>query len=133
MEDIMLDKYMIRNITNAQILESGYPRNSIFYNEDRIKEIKKENHIEDKQVIVYMPTWRGIMTKRENKRQIEEIKSYFNEIDEKLTDNQILYIKLHVFVKNSIDCSKYIELKYKVRISSFDSCFSIFNSEGIRL
>lgn len=111
MEDIMLDKYMIRNITDAQILESGYPRNAIFYNKDRVEEIRKENNLEGKQVIVYMPTWRGIMTKRENKRQILEIQNYFEEIDKKLKDNQILYVKLHVFVKKSIDCSKYKHIK----------------------
>lgn len=111
MENIMLDKYMIRNITNARILEMGYPRNSIFYNRERIENIKNENGIQGKQIIVYMPTWRGIMTKRENKRQIQEIQNYFNELDEKLTDKQVLYIKLHVFVKSAIDCSQYKHIK----------------------
>ena len=107
----MLDAYMIRNITNAKVLESGYPRNSIFYNKNRAEEIRKENDLQGKQIIVYMPTWRGIMTKRENKRQIQEIQAYFNELDEKLSDDQVLYIKLHVFVKSSIDCSKYKHIK----------------------
>lgn len=107
----MLDAYMIRNITNAKVLESGYPRNSIFYNKSRAEEIKIENNLQGKQIIVYMPTWRGIMTKRKNKKQIQEIKMYFDEIDKKLTDDQILYIKLHVFVKSNIDCSEYKHIK----------------------
>lgn len=111
MEDIMLDAYMIRNITNSKVMESGYPRNSIFYNKERIEEIKKNENLQGKQIMVYMPTWRGIMTKRENKRQIQEIQGFFKEIDEKLTDDQILYIKLHVFVKSSIDCSNYKHIK----------------------
>ena len=86
MEDIMLDAYMIRNITSAKVLESGYPRNSIFYNKSRAEEIKVENNLQGKQIMVYMPTWRGIMTKRKNKEQIQEIKMYFDEIDKKLTD-----------------------------------------------
>ncbi len=111
MEDIMLDAYMIRNITSAKVLESGYPRNSIFYNKSRAEEIKVENNLQGKQIMVYMPTWRGIMTKRKNKEQIQEIKMYFDEIDKKLTDDQILYIKLHVFVKSNIDCSEYKHIK----------------------
>ena len=51
------------------------------------------------------------MTKRKNKEQIQEIKMYFDEIDKKLTDDQILYIKLHVFVKSNIDCSEYKHIK----------------------
>lgn len=111
MKEVMLNAYGIRNITNAKVLEAGYPRNSIFYNEERRNQIRKEEGLEDKQISVYMPTWRGIMTKKENQRQIEEIKGYFDEIDKLLTDNQIIYIKLHVYVKNGIDCTKYKHIK----------------------
>ena len=90
MKEAMLNAYGIRNITNAKILEAGYPRNSIFYNKERRNQIRKEENLGNKQISVYMPTWRGIMTKKENQRQIEEIKGYFDEIDKLLTDNQII-------------------------------------------
>lgn len=111
MKEAMLNAYGIRNITNAKILEAGYPRNSIFYNKERRNQIRKEENLGNKQISVYMPTWRGIMTKKENQRQIEEIKGYFDEIDKLLTDNQIIYVKLHVYVKNGIDCTKYKHIK----------------------
>lgn len=111
MEDRMLDAYNIRNITNAKVLNAGYPRNSIFYNEKRRKKIREKEKIDDMQVMVYMPTWRGIMTQKENERQIGEIQGFFDEIDESLNDNQVLYIKLHVYVKSGIDCSKYKHIK----------------------
>lgn len=111
MQEAMLNAYGIRNITNAKVLNAGYPRNSIFYNEERRKQIRKEEQLEGKQISVYMPTWRGIMTKKENQKQIEEIQGYFDEIDNLLSDNQILYIKLHVYVKNGIDCSNYKHIK----------------------
>lgn len=111
MEDRMLDAYNIRNLTNAKVLNAGYPRNSIFYNKKRRKKIREKENIDSKQVIVYMPTWRGIMTQKENDRQIKEIQNYFDEIDNSLTDKQILYIKLHVYVKNGIDCSNYKHIK----------------------
>ena len=111
MEDKMLDAYNIRNITNAKVMNAGYPRNSIFYNEKRREKIRKKENIDDMQVMVYMPTWRGIMTQKENDRQISEIQGFFDEIDESLTDKQVLYIKLHVYVKSGIDCSKYKHIK----------------------
>lgn len=111
MQEAMLNAYGIRNITNAKVLNAGYPRNSIFYNEERRKKIREEENLENKQISVYMPTWRGIMTKKENQKQIEEIKGYFDEIDNLLNDNQILYIKLHVYVKNGIDCSNYKHIR----------------------
>ena len=111
MEDRMLDAYNIRNLTNAKVLNAGYPRNSIFFNEKRRKKVREKENIDSKQVIVYMPTWRGIMTQKENDRQIKEIQGYFDELDESLTDNQILYIKLHVYVKSGIDCSKYKHIR----------------------
>lgn len=121
MEEAMLNAYEIRNITNAKILEAGYPRNSIFYNKERRNQIRKEENLEDKQISVYMPTWRGIMTKKENKKQIEEIKGYFNEIDNQLTDSQIIYVKLHVYVKNGIDCTKYKHIK------EFPTCYETYD------
>ena len=111
MEKIMLNSYGIRNITNAKVLNAGYPRNAIFFNEDRRNVIREAENLSDKQISVYMPTWRGIMTQKENQRQIEEIKGFFDEIDKLLNDNQILYIKLHVYVKSGIDCSKYKHIR----------------------
>lgn len=111
MEDAMLDAYNVRNITNAKVLNAGYPRNSVFYNDKRREKVRKKEKIDDMQVSVYMPTWRGIMTQKENERQIGEIQGFFDEIDNLLSDNQVLYVKLHVYVKNGIDCTKYKHIK----------------------
>jgi len=58
-----------------------------------------------------MPTWRGLLHKMESKKQIKEIYGYFASIDMKLTDNQVLYVKLHPFVKTAIDYSDFVHIK----------------------
>ena len=52
--DIMLDDYMLKNISiNTKVVLGGYPRNEIFFDKERAKELKKELNLENKQIIVY--------------------------------------------------------------------------------
>ena len=42
--EILVNDYMIKNITNAKVVETGYPRNEVFFNlEDRATIREKEN------------------------------------------------------------------------------------------
>lgn len=100
--DIFLEDYMIAPIYNGKIMLSGYPRNSAFLLKERYQEIRSELGIEEMQVMAYMPTWRGLLNKKENKKQIGMLYSYFNELDSYLKDNQVLYVKLHPFVKSGL-------------------------------
>lgn len=58
-----------------------------------------------------MPTWRGVMTNKENEKQIKIINQYLQYIDNNLDDNQIFYVKLHLFVNNQIDFTKFTKIK----------------------
>ena len=107
MEEKMIDVYWQENIYKGKILETGYPRNALFFDEQRRKEIRDELKLNDKQVIMYMPTFRGAAGNNLNDKQSEIIANYFDELDLKLKDNQIFYIKLHNYNSSRIDCSKY--------------------------
>lgn len=109
--DVFTEDYMLNHIYPGTIMVSGYPRNSIFFNTERYHKIRKEAKLEDKQVIVYMPTWRGLLHKKETGKQLELLGRYFEEIDRSLTDRQIFYVKLHPFVKNEMDYSSYKHIK----------------------
>ncbi|WP_278627207.1 CDP-glycerol glycerophosphotransferase family protein [Thomasclavelia cocleata] len=90
--EILVNDYMIKNITNAKVVETGYPRNEVFFNlEDRATIREKEN-ICNKKVIMYMPTWRGTANGR--KREIDYI-ALMNDLHSKLGDEYIIYLKLH--------------------------------------
>lgn len=111
MKDIMDEAYMIDNFYNGEYLMEGYPRNSIFFDLERASQLREELQLGDKKVYVYMPTWRGILNKQRDQEQIERLKQYFTEIDNQLNDDQILYVKLHVFVKENIDLLNYKHIK----------------------
>lgn len=106
MMDIMLDDYMLKNISiNTKVVLGGYPRNEIFFDKERAKELKKELNLENKQIIVYMPTWRGSFGKLgiTMADQVEIINNYLKHIDKKLTKNQIMFVNFHPFLKDKVN------------------------------
>ena len=108
MMEHMIEDYMIQNLSNAKIILEGYPRNSVFFDEELKNKIRKEQNIEGKEIFMYMPTWRGSVSKIESKEQEEQLQKYLEEIDKNLKDNQEFFVNLHPFVSNRI---KYKKLK----------------------
>ena len=111
MENQFLDAYMVRDLYKGTILNVGYPRNSIFFDRKREKDLRELLHLNDKKIYIYMPTWRGVMTNKENEKQIKIIDQYLQYIDNNLKDNQIFYVKLHLFVNSQIDFTKFTKIK----------------------
>ena len=73
MKEKMITAYGLENLYNGTILNAGYPRNAIFFDRESEKNVRKKLKLENKQVIVYMPTWRGLMTKKKQDEQFKEI------------------------------------------------------------
>ena len=107
MKEKMIDVYWLQNLYKGEILNTGYPRNSAFFNESKREDIRKELAIAGKRVIMYMPTFRGIAGVNRNKEQNETLLGFFREIDELLTDNDVFFIKLHNYNDAYIDCSEF--------------------------
>ena len=107
----MMKAYMIEKIYPGNILFEGYPRNSIFFNRPHAIELKRKLDIEDKEVFIYMPTFRGVLGDMDNVKQKSEVEQYFSSLDTKLNDNQILFAKLHVYNESKIDFSKFSHIK----------------------
>ena len=111
MKDKMLKDYMIENLYPGTILNEGYPRNSVFFDDERRKEMKALLNLQDKDVFVYMPTFRGLLLNRKDQEQTDRVKEYLSEIDAKLDDNQVFLVKLHVFNRKNIDFSEFKHIK----------------------
>lgn len=107
----MIEDYMLENICQAKVLLTGYPRNTAFFDTELKEEIKKDLELEDKQVFVYMPTWREGKTEKEIDNNKKKINDNLNEIDKLLKDNQILYVNLHPLDKKSIDFATFKNIK----------------------
>lgn len=111
MEKKMLSAYSMEQLYTGKILNAGYPRNAIFFNKERNKEIKNKLGLENKQLIVYMPTWRGVMTKKAKNEQFRQIIDALREVDKLLNDNQVLLAKMHILVQKELDFSAFKHIK----------------------
>lgn len=114
MRDVMLDDYMINNIaTDTKVVLGGYPRNEIFFDKERASELKNQLNLNDKQIIAYMPTWRGSFGQlnKTSEDQINIINKQLKQIDKKLTNKQIMYVNFHPFLKDKVNISGYKHIK----------------------
>ncbi|MCQ2964230.1 MAG: CDP-glycerol glycerophosphotransferase family protein [archaeon] len=111
MKEKMLESYMMNKLYPGKILLEGYPRNSIFFKEEKGKELKEKLGFEGKEIFGYMPTFKGVLVNRKDKNQKNEIEEYLTEIDANLKDNQILLVKLHVYNQEKLDFSKFKHVK----------------------
>ena len=111
MRERMVEAYELSELYQGTILCEGYPRNSVFFDENVGSEIRSQLGLENKSVFIYMPTWRGLLTKKESDKLIFSIAYFMKPLDEMLDDDQVLYIKLHPFVNKEIDLSGYKHIR----------------------
>lgn len=108
MKDKMLNAFMIDKIYSGRILLEGYPRNSVFYKDSWLRE---KLGLVDKDIFVYMPTFRGVLMDRDDDLQKDDVENYLSQLDARLKDNQILFAKLHVLNESQIDFDKFTHVK----------------------
>lgn len=108
----LVESYRLKNTMNGTILLSGYPRNSVFYDNNIASKMRQLLQIENQKIYVYMPTWRGNLRTRSS---IEQQSNFYHklltQIDSLLTDNQILYAKLHRLDNADIDYSLFKHIR----------------------
>src|SRR5699024_10617889 len=89
----------------GDVLEVGYPRNDIFYQDDQDKVIEKvKNRLqipEGKKVILYAPTFRDNQTSKKNKF-LFDLKLDLNRMYEQLGNEYVLLLRTHVVVSNQL-------------------------------
>ena len=111
MKEKMLNAYMIDKIYPGKILLEGYPRNSVFFDKKRKEEMKSKFDIMNKEIFVYMPTYRGVFYERKDQEQKDIVAECLAEIDENLNNNQIFYAKLHPNNNKKINFNKFKHVK----------------------
>lgn len=111
MKEKMVSAYMLQNLCKATILNEGYPRNSVFFNDKRRDELRKNFGIDDKEILVYMPTWRGQVNKYAVDSVLEETTAFLEEMDGRLNDNQLMYVKYHPLMKLEFEDDQYKHIR----------------------
>ena len=94
-KDRMTGAYCLNGLYKGTILMEGYPRNSVFFDrQSRLNTITRYG-LAGMTVYVYMPTFRD---SRDGAKDFSsKLLLYLNRIDEKLNENEVLFVKLHYY------------------------------------
>lgn len=110
--NIIRKDYMLDNIYSGKYVKTGYPRNDILFNDSRRKILKEEFGWENKNIVIYMPTWRDSKSpEQKNDKQLHYIVHALYELEKRLPDNTILLVKLHHLADKFIDFSCFTKIE----------------------
>ena len=107
----MVEDYMIGNIAQGKIIYSGYPRNTIFFDDDRRRSLITELGLNDKRVYAYMPTFRGTAKTGLSGKSDSYMLYYLYELDKKLSGNEVFYLNLHPVSKSLVNFDEFEHIK----------------------
>lgn len=109
--DFLYEKLLSSSHTDklcvASCIKTGYPRNEIFFNSGVVSEIREKLSIGSKDFFVYMPTWRGTQEQVDDTTGDYSINLILDFFEQTLNDNQVIYVNLHNYSKESFDCEGY--------------------------
>ncbi|MDQ0352773.1 CDP-glycerol glycerophosphotransferase [Alkalibacillus filiformis] len=92
-----------------EMLETGYPRNDVLQqnSQERAERIKESLGMpKEKKVILYAPTWRD--NQYIDKGQYSfELPLDLDEMQEQLSDDYVIVLKLHYLIANQLDLTEY--------------------------
>lgn len=110
-----------------EMLDYGYPRNDILYNdnnEEKIKALKNKLHIPlDKKTILYAPTWRDDDHFAKGKYHFE-LKLNLKLMKEKLSDEYVVLLRTHHYIADALDTSGLEGFTYN--LSKYDDISEIY-------
>lgn len=103
----MREDYMLNELFPGKYALNGYPRNYVFYQTSQQEALRRKLELTDKQVIAYMPTWRGTVARRSVQEQLLAVRYFLMEIDKRLRDDQVFYVNLHNFLNAELEFDGY--------------------------
>lgn len=114
--DNMVEDYTIKNLAvKTKTFMAGYPRNTVFYGNatDARKRMQDDGLVKDGDMVYFfMPTWRD-----EKKGQPSQciaphlLMLKLIELDSKMEDNEVIFIKPHPLSRGIVDVSKLKHIK----------------------
>ena len=103
--------YRLSTLFSNRYIMADYPRNDVLTDDETRKKIRLALSLEDKQVISYMPTWRGTKRSADVANQKRTALSHLEQFDKELSDDQILYVNLHFLITGGLDFSSFKHIK----------------------
>lgn len=106
----MIEDYMLENIARGKAILAGYPRNTAFFDTKKSEKIIEALNLEGKRIYAYMPTWRGVVGGITKSAGVY-LKYYLYELDEVLSDDELLYVNLHPLAAKDVDFSVFKHIR----------------------
>ncbi|EGQ2899716.1 CDP-glycerol glycerophosphotransferase family protein, partial [Staphylococcus pseudintermedius] len=113
------------------ILEIGYPRNDLFYNQDenfiaqKTKKIKQKLGIaSDKKIILYAPTFRDDEVSK-SKKHIINLKMDLNKMKDQLGQEYILLLRPHIIISNAIYIEEHLK-DFVVNVADYNEISDLY-------
>lgn len=91
----LLKSYDIDSIFGGKILDIGYPRVDLMFRANKEQIRQKLGIPEDKEVILYAPTWRGKLGSEEN--QSEKLFHDIQKLKQQISNDYVVLLKSHYF------------------------------------
>lgn len=107
----LLKDYMLANISGAQTVLGGYPRNCAFFDRKGGERLRKEMGTADKKVYAYLPTFRGTPRKAVGGKADAYMQYYLYQLDEMLDENEILYVNLHPLTRQAVGMEAFSHIR----------------------
>lgn len=107
----MIADYMVDNIGRFTPLLGGYPRNVVFFDKAEGEGLREKYGLSGKTAYAYLPTWRGTIGNVSSEEQDAKSLGFFEELDKKLSDNQVVYVKMHTVSASNISLEKFSHIK----------------------
>lgn len=111
-KDAIMNDYNLNALYTGKVALSGYPRNSIFMDKQKAESVRSKLGLENKVLYAYMPTWRGTSNHSVQFDSYgKEISDMMKYLDDRMKDNQILFVNFHPILKNSIQLGEYKHIR----------------------
>lgn len=115
--DHFREDYMVKEYFPGQYLLSGYPCNSIFFDEEARRASREKLGIDEStRMVVYMPTWRQTQSGGHRRKHFAMSEFFLMNLDEHLGEGVEVYAKLHYY-----DSGKRISFNRYRKIHQFPS------------
>ena len=93
--EVFLQDYMVDGWVPGKLTPQGYPRNSIFFDEEAREKTRKAYDLEGVTSVFFMPTWRGVSGGVEDVDQVSQIEQLAKDLGESYR----VYVKFHPAMK----------------------------------
>ena len=104
---VFWDDYQLRTLFSHEYLMCDYPRNDALLDTESAKRVRERYGLTSKNVIAYLPTWRGARRSADVEGQKQQIRQMLEEIDALLSERDLLYVNLHFLVTGGMDFSSF--------------------------